>query len=349
MVGPGALGVPLSRLRSINATGRIGSWPTDQHPWDNGGWIPTTPYVYNNNSGNHGGVVPAGGMDIDGFFVPGGAFVSQFNSFANATILTGNAGGQSPPFPGIVFRGCSWRGTSSAPGFLNLYANSNTNVWLLYCDAGAIGPANAQVCEVPFALQDMTSKCFFFRNYISYCATGLQLNTGSASIIENFIENITFYFGPGNPPGQSGPYHLNGITFNGGQPNALVLRNQVLVQSPDKAGRTVDQTDCISFFQDFGSFPGTGRNIDGSVGYLVEGNFVGGGGYCFYAGLNAGGGQTSIKNMVMINNFVSTRWWPNGGFFGPCAAQPNWGANGNVARNNKWADGPNAGKVAFGS
>ena len=42
---------------------------------------------YNNDPNNHGGIVPAGGATIDGFTVPAGTWVAQFNDFGNDSIL----------------------------------------------------------------------------------------------------------------------------------------------------------------------------------------------------------------------------------------------------------------------
>ena len=145
MVGPAALGVPISQLRKTPVNGkRIGTWPTDGLP----SWIPNAPYVYNNDPSNHGGIVPSGGMTIDGFAIPGGTWVAQFNDFGNdSIIINGNNDGKSPNLPGIVFRGCRWRGASTAPGYLAVYNNSNTNVWIFYSDAGGLGPQTASITK----------------------------------------------------------------------------------------------------------------------------------------------------------------------------------------------------------
>ena len=74
------LEIATNQLRATAVNGeRISTWPTDGLP----SWIPNAPYVYNNDPNNHGGIVPAGGMLIDGFQVPAGTWVSQFNDFGN--------------------------------------------------------------------------------------------------------------------------------------------------------------------------------------------------------------------------------------------------------------------------
>lgn len=334
MVGPAGLGVSTSQLRKTSVNGaRIGSWPTDFHPWDTGGWIPNAPYVYNNDPNNHGGYVPAGGMTIDGFHVPAGVWVAQFDDFDNSIIVTGDSEGSTPAFPGVVFRGCRWRGSF---GSINVYRGSNTRVWFLHNDAGGLGAADAQYNEAPYGPGGLIENVVY-RNYFSYTTTGIGAHT-NPQIIENYIEKLTLYYGANGPPGESGQKHLNGITMNGGDDNALVLRNKILLQTPDEAGHTIDQTDAISFFQDFGDYTGTGKNLDGTIGYQVRDNYVGGGGYSIYAGMNAGKPAASVQRMVITGNQITTRWWPNGGYYGPFAAEPVWGSYGNVKANNTWAE-----------
>lgn len=339
MVGPGGLGVSISQLRKTSANGqRISTWPTDGLP----SWIPNAPYIYNNDPSNHGGIVPAGGMTIDGFAVPGGTWVAQFDDFGNEPIIiAGNNNGSTPDLPGIVFRGCRWRGAITAPGYLNLYSGSNIAVFVLYSDAGGLGAADSQYNEIPFKLTDSTSSSVFFRNYISYTSTAFQPQTKGPQIVENYIEKITLFYGESGPPSESGPKHLNGISLNGGQANALILRNKVLLQTPDDAGHTIAQTDAIYFKQEPGTFPGTGINSDGSRGYLVKDNYLGGGGFVIYAGWDASYGAPtsgSLQNMVITGNKITNQWWPNGGFYGFIAKEPQWGTYGNVKSNNTIAE-----------
>lgn len=336
MVGPAGLGISTDQLRPTAVRDqRISTWPTDGLP----SWIPASPYVYNNDPNNHGGVVPASGMSIDGFVVPAGTWVAQFDDFGNQSIIiAGDNGGETARLPGIVFRGCRWRGAVTAPGYLNVYHNSHTTVWLLYSEAGGLGPADSQYNEIPFKLADESSEGFYYRNYISYTTTAIQPGSRGPQIIENYIEKITLYYDDQPPPGETTGKHLNGISLNGGQTHALIARNKVLLQSPDDAGRSIGQTDCIAFFQDDGAFPGGGTNSDGSAGYQVRDNFVGGGGYSFYTGVNPGQGPASVQRMVLSGNQVTTRWWPQGGSHGPLAAEPRWGAFGNVKSGNTFAE-----------
>lgn len=299
-------------------------------------FVPNQTYVYDDSPANKGGIVPAGGLVIDGYNIPAGTYVAQFQEFASDFYMSGSAS--------YLFRGCRIRGVNRAPGYWNTAAGYSGRLYIGYCDLGGLGALDAQYNEVPIKINN-GSGGVIYRNYISYTTTGIQINVNGYDLIENYIEKLTYYYGPNPPPGESTDKHLNGITLNGGEACIRILRNHIVGQSPDDAGRTINQTDCISFFQDFGTFPGTGTNSDGSTGYRVLDNYVGGTGYCIYAGKNAGSAADSVQNMVMTGNKVTTQWWPNGGANGPLAAAPAWGTLGNIWSNNTWADGPNGGQV----
>jgi len=343
ITGTKGIGVAGVDLQNVDPNGfRIST----NASWGLPPWIPNQPYVYNNNVSNHGGIVPAGGLTIDGFFVPAGTWVSQFQNYASSLNVMGDNGGADPSWPGIVFRGCRYRTAVTGAGFINDF-NGGTpvdgKIWVLFCDMGGTGAQNSDYCEV--ALKVANASAVFYRNYISYVTTGIQPLSNNCILLENYIEKLTYYYGPNPPPGESTDKHLNGITLNGGQTCIRIERNKVIAQNPDDAGRTIAQTDCISFFQDFATFPGNGINDDSTSGYRVLNNYVGGTGYCFYAGQGAGTTAGSVQNMVMTGNKVATTWWPQGGSFGPITATPPWGSNGNVWSNNTWADGPNAGQI----
>ena len=99
----------------------------------------------------------------------------------------------------------------------------------------------------------------------------------------------------------------------------------------------MSQTDAVSFFQDFGTFPGTGTNIDGSIGYQVRDNALAGGAYTIYAGRHRGAPADSVQNMVITGNKFSRQWWPRGGKYGVISAGAAWGSHGNIYDNNTFA------------
>lgn len=331
LVGFTGLGRVATDLVKVDPNGwRISTWPG----WGKPPWIPNRPYVYNNSPSNHGGIVPAGGMTIDGYRVPAGAWVSQFHDYTDSLYAEGDAGGEAPPWPGMVFRGCRMRFPMDGTGFVNDWASGNPmssigrGWWFLYCNAGGPSPNSSGDTAVVFKPYNPT---VFLRNYISWTATGIQPNLrGPVDIVENYIERLTMF---------QPSYHLNGIEFNGDTSGAFrVLRNYVVGQTPDDAGHTVDQTTCVGFGLDTFTYPGGGTNLDGSRGYFIRNNYVGGTGYCFYAAGNRGSGLT------FTGNKVTTRWWPNGGYYGAITDAPIWGHNANVQSGNTWATGPNSGK-----
>jgi hypothetical protein len=299
-------------------------------------FVPNQTYVYNDTPSNKGGIVPGGGMVIDGYTVPAGTYVAQFQEFTTDFYVSGSNN--------LFFRGCKIRGSNRAPGYWNTAAGWSGKLFIGYCDLGGTGASDAEYNEVPIKISSGSGGAVY-RNHISYTTTGIQINTNGYDLTENYIEKLTYYYGPSPPPGESTDKHLNGITLNGGEACIRILRNYIVGQTPDDAGRTINQTDCISFFQDFGQFTGGGTNSDGSSGYQVKDNYVGGTGYCIYAGKNAGSASNSVQNMVMTGNKVTTQWYPNGGSFGYLSAAPTWGTLGNVWSGNTWADGPNAGQT----
>lgn len=326
-----ALGISSGQVPVVSTPGRgyfRGDTPLE--------FVPNQPYVYNDNPANKGGIVPAGGLTIDGYFVAAGTYVAQFEEFSSDFYMTGSSS--------FLFRGCKIRGSNRAPGYWNTAAGYTGKLFIGYCDLGGLGAADAQYNEVPIKISNGSGGAVY-RNYISYTTTAIQINANGYDLTENYIEKLTYYYGPNPPPGESTDKHINGITINGGETCIRILRNNIVAASPDDAGRVVNQTDCISFFQDFGTFPGTGQNSDGSFGYQVLDNYIGGTGYCIYAGKNAGSAANSVQNMVVTGNKVTTQVYPNGGANGPLAAAPTWGTLGNLWANNTWADGPNAGQT----
>lgn len=179
-----------------------------------------------------------------------------------------------------------------------------------------------------------------YRNRISHMATAIQPNTrGVVEITENYITDLSTF---------GTDAHLNGICFNGGNVTAsLVLRNYLVFNKTDGAGRDVNQTDCLAYMGDYGGYPSTGTNRDGSVGYINDSNYISGTGYSIYG---YGDYDATHKNLIFTDNLLSTiSGWPDSGYFGAIAFEAPWGSFGCVATNNRWADGANAGELVFGS
>lgn len=357
MVGPWALqGVAKGseQLDRVPAPSR-GYWRLDT-PNE---FVPSGTYTYNNNPSNKGGTLAADTM-IDGYLVPAGTKVVQFRDLSASDFYGQGVGGN------WLFRGVRLRARSSGTGFINDYTATYT-LYVHYGDFGGEGPNDSQSGEVAFKTIGGQNHRFL-RNYITYIATALQPNVNGVEIIENYIDKITFYYGEAGPCGTGGSCtaHLNGISSEGMSNTTptrfKILRNRITVPSPDEAGHITHQTDCIALFQSNG---GSYNDV------LVEANYLGGSGYVIYAAANPNASSASEpKNVILRNNKITTKWWTNGGNYGPIAAQPTWGSNGNMATGNVWADdygsggngntptssrqypsgnGPRKGQTAFGS
>jgi hypothetical protein len=174
------------------------------------------------------------------------------------------------------------------------------------------------------------------RNYISWVGTPILLVSANifCDVFENLLEDITLY---------NGALHLNGIKWQGGDTNFLCKRNCVVADKYDVLGNNITQTDAIGMIPTFGAFPGTGVNSDGTTGYVMDSNFAGGFGNCYYLGSD--NANSPVSNLVVTNNQVTAGQYSTGGFFGTNAHPPpnGWGTSGNRQSNNTWADGPNAG------
>lgn len=331
-VGLTALGLTSSDTSAMTLPSR-GYWRTDT----SSEFIPAQAYVYNNNPSNKGGTVSAGGMTIDGVFYPAGTQVCQFRNLTGQDFYCSASGTH------FLFRGCYKRDTQKAPGTFNMAAGSTGRVSVHYCDLGGAGAADLQYNEVPIKMSAGGGGTIL-RNYISYTTTAIQVDVPFYDIIENYIEKLTKFYGTSAPPGESTEKHVNGINIIGGQSCIRVLRNYVIGQSPDDAGRPLQDTDCIYFSQFGGPYLGTGTNSDGTVGYQVKDNYVGGTGYCFYLAKNAADPVGTVKNFVFTGNRVTTQVFATGGFYGPVTDVPPWGSDGNVQSDNLWADGASAGQ-----
>ena len=147
---------------------------------------------------------------------------------------------------------------------------------------------------------------------VSGYSSGLQLSRGLVQ--DSYIHD------PILQPGD----HTNGFTHNGGRSDgSLTLRHNTILNK-------FDQADAISFFQDFGTI----KNV------TADNNLVAGGSYALYGGA---GGRGTSSNVTITNNRFSTRYFPNGGTFGPACCYDK--VAGNTWSGNVWADGAKAGQT----
>jgi hypothetical protein len=327
----------LTRLTETQLSERISTWSTDLRP----SWIPGTEYVYNNSSSNHGGVVPSGGMLIDGYFVPAGTWVAQFYDLsASGVILSGDNSGTSSAFPGVMFRGCRMRGKYGAPGWFNQNGQSIGGIiWINYSDAGgdAQGAPPSNMCESIFESKGNgpNDRLYVIRSYLSVATTLVFLRNNGDAVIENYCRDVQDFGDPSK--------HLNGIGNSGGQSATLWLRNNiVLVQRSD----STQINDVIQMAADGGAYPGTGTNLDGSEGYTIKDNYLGGAAYVLQLGQDKSNTTpTSLKSVNVTGNKFTTSLYPKSGQSGVGYKGPmNWSVQGTWS-NNVWADGANAGKT----
>jgi hypothetical protein len=167
--------------------------------------------------------------------------------------------------------------------------------------------------QMQVGVKDVTgsSSITVLRSDISGWSTGIQMSRGVVQ--DNYVHDPVLL--PGD--------HINGFTDNGGRDDGtMVVRHNTFLNS-------VDQTDAISLFQDFGVIQDV----------VVDDNLLAGGSYSLYAGA----GRFGTTNHVSItNNHFSARYSSLGAAFGPVCCFDGAGT-GNVWSGNVWADGPLAG------
>jgi hypothetical protein len=324
----------LSTLTSTQLQERLSTWPSDGRP----SWIPGTPYAYNNNPTNYGGIVPAGGMMIDGYNVAAGTWVVQFRNFTGGLIISGDNTGTSAAWPGVVFRGCRMRGGWGAPGWYNHNGQSHGGViWIMYCDAGGKSLATGDYCESIFESKNYVAgrdKSYVVRNYLSNATTLVFMRNNGDACIENYCQAVSDF-------GDSSK-HLNGLANSGGQTCTLWLRNHMIMAQ--QAGST-QLTNVLQMAADDGAYLGAGTNLDGSVGYAITNNYLGGAAFTLQLGYDKSNTITQVRNVRVTGNKFSTSLYPNSGSSGIAYKTPDFSNYGNTWTGNTWADGANAGQT----
>lgn len=120
--------------------------------------------------------------------------------------------------------------------------------------------------------------------HVTHASTGIQSDVG---VIENnYVHDMGFIAGD----------HVNGFTSNAFGGGLTIRHNTIFNQ--------IEQTDALSFFQDFGV----------QKDALIDDNLVGGGGYTIYAGGEGTFGLSS--NIRVTNNRISRLLFPKGGAYG---------------------------------
>ncbi|MBL8096961.1 MAG: hypothetical protein JNL73_22480 [Anaerolineales bacterium] len=181
---------------------------------------------------------------------------------------------------------------------------------VLYSSIGAAtteGAPDDPTHQISDAISGETHDSIFVRNLFSMACNMFELGGSNIQIVENLMEDFVYYTDA----------HLDGVQVGGGDSGYRILRNKIVLNA--------DQTGAISLFQDWGV------NTD----FVIDSNYLAGGGYTFYGGAGAFGHSTGI---IFTNNVFGRDIWPESGYWGPVAYWDGAGA-GNVWANNRFADG----------
>ena len=180
---------------------------------------------------------------------------------------------------------------------------------VLYSSVGAAttaGAPNDSTHQINDVFSGETHDAVFYRNYLSMACNAFELGGSNVQIVENLMDDFVYYTDA----------HLDGVQVGGGDSGYRILRNKILLEA--------DQTGAISLFQDWGV------NTD----FVIDSNYLAGGGYTFYGGAGSFGHSTGI---FFTNNVFGRDFWPESGYWGPVAY---WdGGVGNVWSNNRFDNG----------
>ena len=287
-------------------------------------WAPAGTYVYNDEPTNRGGIVPAGGMTIDGYAVPAGTVVAQYRDFSAGDFSAQGQGGS------YVFRGCRFRGdnidmSSQFNDFTSTYTNR-----LLFCDMGSPSPNAADWKGSFWKNISQGGPAIMRRCYCSFQYVTFQPNVDDSEFVENFVEDLIYFGGEGGPPGDAGnPLHMACVGCEGGRTGMRIERNRIVPACPDLEGNVFANGSTIAME----SAGGVGEYHDCRIvdNYLSGFNYV-------ILNFGEAAGQTGI---VVTGNKVTTRYFTNGGAAGVEQVGPHpppWGSGGNVKSGNVWAD-----------
>lgn len=157
------------------------------------------------------------------------------------------------------------------------------------------------------------------KNNIYGCSSGINAFSRGGLIQGNYIHDLG-YTCPGGDPDCG---HFNGIQLASGSGPLMTIQNNTILVPPA-------YTDAIMLANDGGA----------QTNRTITDNLLAGGAYTLYAAGWRGAPATNIK---VTGNHFSTRYFPNGGYYGAVA---NWFPvqAGNVWADNTWADGPKAGQ-----
>ncbi len=217
---------------------------------------------------------------------------------------------------GVTIQNCKISFLGGGGDNFGITLQHTTNATVQHCEISGLVPAGgADDNRLTAGIKDTYADSVgakVLANNIYDVSCGVQLVSGLVQ--DNYIHDMAY----------NSTDHVDCV-LNGGGGSDMTIRHNTLLNP-------VEQTAAIAIYnQTFGP----------PINVTVDNNLVAGGGYCIYGG---GGGSTPSQNIVIINNKVSTRYFAQGGQYGP-AATFNAGDPGNVWSGNVWVDGPNVGQT----
>ena len=256
---------------------------------------------------------------FDGVTYPAGTWVIEGVSFSGGYVTITSL---PASVPHMLFRGCKFRRTGTQA--LQVSSTCSTDVTASYCEFGSTSATQRlQFCVRFLGSGHQT----LHRSWCQWWDNALN-GSGNVDIIENIVTDAVFYAGAhidawlcNTPASSKGPVRI--------------LRNRLEVN--------FSQTGCVANYQDSAGLYDR---------WEVRDNIVAGGGFGFYCGITSDQGSSAVmpKSCAYTGNKVSTKFYPNGGYYGVKTSDTHptlgsmWGQNGNVWAGNTWADGPNAGQ-----
>ncbi len=236
--------------------------------------------------------------------------------------------------------GCLVEGWQPELGGINLSYGNNSNCSISYCRIHAASNADGDQdsydnVRLGYGIRVFADDLVIAHNEIYWTPDAIQI-AGSRNVITgNYVHDTTFWDdGEGDNPGGD---HNNCLLHNGGTVSDLTITNNAFVL--DRQGAGMLQTGALSL-QQSAEFPGAYDGI------LIEGNLLAGGGYSLYSGYEpAKPGNSPGTDFVVRNNWFSTRYYENCGFFGPVTGAQPWDTGGNTWQNNRWYGGVRSGQL----
>jgi hypothetical protein len=203
----------------------------------------------------------------------------------------------------VVIRGSRIRVASY---YAILLQNSAKNgIYVLYSDLGGVSPTQPVGKGIGGGADNFT----MYRTNITWMEDGIMFGHSNYNLIENYLHDFS----------EGDGFHNDGIANWGGESNVNILRNRIML--------ALGETGALNLLATDGDM----------INWLVDSNYVAGGGYTCYCG---GADSKSIgvtKNFKFTNNIFGLDYFPKSGTWGAMAYTPS--TNGNVFSGNKYSNG----------